>query len=78
MQENKRLREELGETNANYQELITTAKEVMRRKKLTQQKNEELTKQNKELLHLNFSLSIFYIHILLQVNFCYYIYFAYC
>ena len=49
MQENKRLREELEETNANYQELITTAKEVMRRKKLTKQKNEGLTKQNKEL-----------------------------
>ena len=49
MQENIRLREYLEETNANYQELIISAKEVMRRNKLTQQQNEELTKQSKEL-----------------------------
>ena len=37
MQANRRLREDLEETNVNYRELITTGKEVLRRKKITQQ-----------------------------------------
>ena len=49
MQANRRLREDLEEANANYQELITAAKKVLRRKKLTQQQNKELIKHNKEL-----------------------------
>ena len=44
---NRRLREYLEETNSNYQGLIAYSKEVLRRKKLTQQQNEELIKQNK-------------------------------
>ena len=44
---NKRLREDLEEFNANYQELITAFKEVLRRKRVTQQHNEELICQNK-------------------------------
>ena len=46
---NRRLREDIEKTNANYQDLITTSKEVLGRKKLTQQQNEELVSQNKEL-----------------------------
>ena len=34
---NSRLREDLEEINARYQELIKTSKEVLRRKRLTQQ-----------------------------------------
>ena len=45
---NRRLREDIEETNANYQDLITTSKEVLGRKNLTQQQNEELISQNKE------------------------------
>ena len=48
MLQNRRLREDLEETNANYQELITTSKEVLRRKNLTQQQNKELISLNKE------------------------------
>ena len=36
MQASIRLREYLEETNANYQELIAIAKEVMKRKKISQ------------------------------------------
>ena len=45
---NRRLREDLEEIDANYQELITVSKEVLRRKRATQQ-YEELINQNKEL-----------------------------
>ena len=49
MLENRRLREDMEETNTSYQELITSSKEVLRRKKLSWQKNEELISQNKEI-----------------------------
>ena len=39
---NRRLREDLEEINANYQEITTIPKEVLRRKRSTQQQNEEL------------------------------------
>ena len=42
MMENRRLREDLEEINASFQELITASKEVLRRKRFTQQQNEEL------------------------------------
>ena len=43
----------MEEINANYQELITSSKEVLTRKKLTQHQNGELIVQNKEL-QINF------------------------
>ena len=46
---NKRPREDLEESNASYQELIIASKEVLRRKRVTQQQNKELMGQNKEL-----------------------------
>ena len=49
MIENKRRREDLEDIYASYQELITTSKEVLRRKRLTQQLNEEFISHNKEL-----------------------------
>ena len=41
------LREYLEEIDANYQELITISKEVLRKKKDTQHQNEELIGTNK-------------------------------
>ena len=46
---NTRLREVLEEIDANYKELITISKEFLIIKRPTQQMNEELTGQNKEL-----------------------------
>ena len=46
---NRRLKEDLEEIDANYQELITLSKEFLRRKRVTQQQNEELKGKNKEL-----------------------------
>ena len=43
------MREDLEDFNANYQELITTSNEVLRRKRVTQKLNEEFIGQNKEL-----------------------------
>ena len=39
----------MEEIDANYQELITVSKEVLRRKRATQQHYEELINQNNEL-----------------------------
>ena len=54
--ENRRLREDLEDINTHYQELIVVSKEVLKRKRHTQskfeelnQKIQELTKQNQEL-----------------------------
>ena len=49
MTANRRLREDLEEIDANYQELITVSKEFLRRKRDTEQQNEELISINKEL-----------------------------
>ena len=46
--ENRRMRDDLEQSNARYQELIIDSKEVLRRKRLTQQQNEEIIGQNKE------------------------------
>ena len=45
----RRLREDLEESNASYQELIIASKEWLRRKRVTQKQNEERMGQNKEL-----------------------------
>ena len=45
---NKRLREDLKEIDANYQELITVSKEVLRRNRATQQQYEELINKQKQ------------------------------
>ena len=46
---NRRMREDLEDFNANYQELITTSNELLRIKRVTRQHNEEFIGQNKEL-----------------------------
>ena len=46
---NRRLKEDLEEIDANYQELITVSKELLRRKRATQQQNKELISRNIEL-----------------------------
>ena len=46
---NRRPRGYLEDINESYEELITSSKEVLRRKRLTQQHNEEFIGQNKEL-----------------------------
>ena len=49
MIENIILREDLEEIDANYQELLTVSKEVLRRKRVNRQHNEEIKGQNKVL-----------------------------
>ena len=44
MQENIIVRENLGEVNGNYQELIIVEKEVLKRKKNAQSHIEDLTR----------------------------------
>ena len=46
VQANRRLREDLEEINTNYVESVQVAEEAVKRRKLPQEKNEEISKQN--------------------------------
>ena len=46
---NRRLREDLEEINTNYAKMAQPTEEVVRKRKLAQEKNEELSRKNQEL-----------------------------
>ena len=54
---NRRLREDLEEVNSHYQELITVAKEVLKRKRQTENQFTELRKTIQELTQQNEELT---------------------
>ena len=49
VQSNQILREDLREINKTYVKLVKDSEEAVKRRKLAQAKNEELSKQNQEL-----------------------------
>ena len=50
---NRRLREDLEDINAHYQELIAVSKEALKRKREIQNQDEDLTQQVQKLSKLN-------------------------
>ena len=50
MQANQMLRKYLEDLNANYEEFSQLTEEAIKRRKVVQQRNEDLSKQKEELL----------------------------